>query len=157
MIRRFFKRKEVNIKRVITICDEKYFENCKRLIISLTKTNPEFSITVYHNSNQLFSKLCGKGNVNLVYLDEINKLTVKRAKFFAYWDAIKKGDFLYLDSDIVVLDDIFDLFSNTKFTGCHDPLNDSPYINDKKYPWLGNTSLENKVFINSGVFFAFSR
>jgi lipopolysaccharide biosynthesis glycosyltransferase len=119
MISNFFKRFFINKnkKKAITICDSNYYENCKRLVVSLHKTNPDILLTIYHNSNEKFSELRKYSNVRLKYLDQINKITVKRAKFFAYYDAIKEGDFLYLDSDVIVLDDISELFENNKFTG----------------------------------------
>jgi hypothetical protein len=81
---------------------------------------------------------------------------VHRAKFTAYATAFDEGDFLYLDSDVIVLQPIEELTTHIHITGCHDDLSSVCGIPDTKYPWLGDPDLENRQFINSGVFLGIS-
>lgn len=71
-------------------------------------------------------------------LREIKTLGVHRAKFTAYATAFEEGDFLYPDSDVIVLQPIEELTTHIHITGCHDDLSSVRGIPDTKYPWLGD-------------------
>lgn len=72
----------------------------------------------------------------------------------AYSLALQNGGFLYLDSDVIVLKPIHELAEHVRIAGCYDDLSSVRIISDKHHPWAGDPTLENRWFINSGVFFA---
>ena len=87
----------------------------------------------------------------IVELSEIKTVGVKRAKFTAYRLAISDGSFLFLDSDIIVLDGLSELEDRERLVACADDLSECRMIQDKRRPWPGDPNLEADVFINSGV------
>jgi len=94
------------------------------------------------------------GRCTVRELPEIRAIGVKRARFVAYSLALQNGGFLYLDSDVIVLKPIHELVEHSRITGCYDDLSSVRIIEDKQHPWAGDPTLENRWFINSGVFFA---
>ncbi|WP_198038137.1 TylF/MycF/NovP-related O-methyltransferase [Skermanella stibiiresistens] len=89
--------------------------------------------------------------VSVEALDAIKTLGVKRAKFEAYARAAARGAFLYLDADIVVLDDISELAGVDRIAVCPDDLSGCQGIQNKRFPWRGNPALERTSYFNSGV------
>jgi len=96
--------------------------------------------------------LCSTHRGNLRILPEIQKFGVKRAKFFAYEDAARRGGFVYLDSDIIVLMPLIDLEDVDKFTACRDDLSECPFIEDRTRPWKRHPKWTSDRYFNSGVF-----
>jgi len=137
--------------RVITIATLDYSINAIRLIKSLKRTHPDCIITVYTDNNALESLFSHFG-AKLHLLPEIETLGVKRSKFAAYADAAKSGGFVYLDSDIVVIQPLNELIDVNKFTACHDDLNECSFIYDKQLPWDNYPQWAANRYFNSGVF-----
>ena len=85
-------------------------------------------------------------------LPEIRRLGAKRAKFAAYAEALNDfGDFIYLDADIVVLEELDALQSAGKLKACADDLSACPFIADRRRPWPGDAGLINERYVNSGI------
>jgi O-methyltransferase len=143
-----------NILNIITISTSDFRAQTERLLLSLVSSRNEFHLTVYCDDAPAFADLANLGPCSLVELPEIRALGVKRAKFTAYRRAMEGGGFLYLDSDIIVLERLDELAACGNFAGCPDDLSGCPFIADKRHPWPGDPELENRIYINSGVFFA---
>jgi hypothetical protein len=137
--------------RVITIATLGYSLNAIRLVKSLKRTHPNCEITVYADNIILEPYFYHLG-AKLHFLPEIETLGVKRAKFVAYADAAKSGGFVYLDSDIVVIQPLNELTGVNKFTACRDDLDECSYIYDKQQPWKNYPQWAADRYFNSGVF-----
>lgn len=140
--------------RVITVANNAFFPQTKRLAASLLNSGNDCHLTVFCEAAEAFGSLARSGRCAVRELPEIKTLGVKRAKFTAYMRALEDGDFLYLDSDVIVLQPIQEITYHKNITGCFDDLNSVRCIRDPQYPWPGDPSLENRIFINSGVFYA---
>lgn len=140
--------------RVITIATRNFFAQTRRLAASLLNSGNDCRLTVFCDEAEVFGPVARAGRCAVRELREIKTLGVHRAKFTAYATAFDEGDFLYLDSDVIVLQPIEELTTHIHITGCHDDLSSVRGIPDTKYPWLGDPDLENRQFINSGVFYA---
>lgn len=139
--------------RVVTITTLNYAMNALRLVKSLKRSHPDCEITVY-TDNACLAPLFSQFGVKLHLLPEIETLGVKRAKFAAYADAAKGGEFVYLDSDIVVLQPLNALMGVNNFTACRDDLSECPFITDKQQPWENYPQWAAERYFNSGVFAA---
>ncbi len=138
---------------VITITTTNYVLNTLRLCRSLKKLHPLWHVIVYIDDNKLQSFFLSIGCETKLLL-EINELGVKRAKFFAYADAIKIGSFLYLDADIIVLQKLDGLVAGNHLTVCRDRLTECSFIADPSKPWVGRPELSGDFYFNSGVFYS---
>lgn len=139
---------------VITVATANFYRHTRRLWSSLQKSGNPCQLTVFCDDLSTFQPLQRDGFCEVRFLPEIAALGVKRAKFSAYDIALREGGFLYLDSDIVVLQPIWELAGNKLITGCFDDLSCVSGIRDRRYPWAEDPDLENRCFINSGVFYA---
>lgn len=137
--------------RVITITTDDYALNTVRLIKSLKRFHSDCEIAVYSESASL-EAFATHYDVKLHILPEIKALGVKRAKFSAYAHAAKNGGFIYLDSDIVVLQTLVDLRNVRHFTACRDDLSECPFIHNKHQPWENYQQWSADKYFNSGVF-----
>jgi len=137
----------------ITVATRNYLPYTRMLYSSLAKTNPNARFRVFCDSEEFIRTFGEHDRVELQVLPEIKTLGVKRAKFKAYLLSSNEP-FVYLDSDIIVLKDLSTLFNATGFSACPDDLGECYFIEDKVHPWKGDPSLENKIYVNSGVFFA---
>lgn len=138
--------------RIVTISTRGFLPQTRRLLRSIEKTNGSFTLTVYCDDATAFETLAG-AECNIVELKSIRELGVKRARFDLYRHAIEAGDFLYLDSDIVVLESLSALTGFDSMAACPDDLSGCPFISDRRHPWPGDPALENDVYVNSGVLF----
>lgn len=143
----------LNKMRVITISTFDYSLHAIRMVRSLRRVHPDCEITVYTEKVDL-APIFEKIGATLCVLPEIERLGVKRAKFAAYADAAKRGGFIYLDSDILVLHPLIDLKDVKKFTACRDDLSGCSFIDDKKRPWKKYPQWTSDRYFNSGVFAA---
>lgn len=135
----------------ITIATIDYAIHALRLVRSLRQQYPKSLITVYCDSADFpldFSSM----DAQLRVLPQINTLGVKRAKFWAYADAAMKGGFIYLDADILVINDLPGLLEVDNFTACRDDLSECQFISNPSNPWEGEPSLSGEKYFNSGVF-----
>jgi hypothetical protein len=139
---------------VATIGTKNYFPLTKRLFASLQNSGNDFHLTVFCDDAESFRALERSRRCTVRELPEINSIGIKRARFLAYTLALQNGGFLYLDSDVIVLKPIEELAAHARITGCYDDLSSVHIIPDKLHPWAGDLSLENRWFINSGVFYA---
>lgn len=139
--------------RFITISTASYVQNTIRLIKSLKRVHPTAEIVVYAEEAGLASFYAAYG-AKLQLLPEIHEFGVKRAKFFAYVDAIKRGAFVYLDADVIVLKPLDGLWAYDVLTACRDDLSGCSFIADKCRPWVNHPELRGDRYFNSGVFFA---
>lgn len=138
----------------ITITTENYVKNTIRLIRSLKLHHPDSKITVFSDSVSI-KKFVELDGCNLIQLPSIKKFGVKRAKFQAYSIASRNNDFIYLDSDIIILNVLTDLINAKGFTACRDSLQAcSHFIEDPNFPWASAPNLSGNNYFNSGVFFA---
>jgi O-methyltransferase len=138
---------------VVAVADHHFLRGAARLVASLSKTHPEANVTLYCDHPDAFQSLLAAGNVELKQLPAITERGAKRAKFTAYADAIQRGSFLYLDCDVVVLDRLDELLNGHEIAAADDDLTECPFIADRRYPWPGDPSLPNNLYINSGVVF----
>jgi hypothetical protein len=136
--------------RFATICTPLYRPQLDRLLFSIAKTHPDASVEVFTNDPSEFPGIAGP-SVRLVEMPEIDRLGVKRAKFRMYQIAMEGGPFVYLDADIVVLDDLTELTASADLTACPDDLTGCPFVVDRMYPWPRHPDLKNVVYVNSGV------
>ena len=139
---------------VATIGTKNYVPLTKRLFSSLQNSGNDFHLTVFCDDAEAFRALDRSSQCTVRELQEIKSIGVKRARFVAYSLALQNGGFLYLDSDVIVLKPIQELVEHGRITGCYDDLSSVRIIPDKHHPWAGDPTLENRWFINSGVFFA---
>lgn len=139
-------------KRFATIATESYLTYSRMLYHSLIQSNPEAELTIFCDT-ELFPELFGHGErLHFRVLPSINELGVKRAKFDLYVE-MSRESFTYLDSDIIVLEDLSNLFGGDQLSGCQDTLADCPFIENPDYPWPGDPTLLNRRYCNSGVLF----
>jgi len=109
-------------------------------------------LTIFCDDKSLFEPFRNLGRCEIRELPEIRSLGAKRAKFTAYVRALSDfGDFVYLDSDIIVLEDLKDLRCNGKLRAAPDDLSACTFITDNRRPWPGDPDLANKNYFNSGV------
>ena len=137
--------------RVITIATSNYVINALRLARSLRQVHPDVDLTVYSEAQDL-SQVFAPLGVRIEYLPEIGRLGVKRAKFAAYAHAARQGGFVYLDSDILVLQPLDALSNVDSFTACRDDLSECPFIADRQFPWAKYPEWPGESYFNSGVF-----
>lgn len=138
----------------ITITTENYIKNTIRLIRSLKLHHPDSKITIFSN-NISIKKFIEFDGCTVQQLPAINKIGVKRAKFQAYSIASRYDNFIYLDSDIIILDSLTDLVNAKGLTACRDNLQAcSHFIENPSFPWTSEPNLSGKNYFNSGVFFA---
>lgn len=141
------------IMRFITITTANYARNTIRLVRSLKRVHPDADITVFADEAALAPRFAAYG-AKLHVLPQIEALSVKRAKFFAYAIAAKAGDFVYLDGDIVVLKSLEALWAVDAFTSTRDDLRGCDFIPDRSRPWASRPELSGAGYFNSGVFYA---
>lgn len=116
------------------------------------QSNPEAELTVFCES-ELFPELFGHSErLRFRVLSSIRELGVKRAKFDLYVEMCGEP-FTYLDSDVIVLEDLSCLFKGDMLAGCPDTLEECPFIENREYPWPGDPTLQNRRYCNSGVLF----
>jgi hypothetical protein len=139
---------------VMTVATKNYLPHAKRLFASLQNSGNDFQLTIFCDDRAAFSSLASHPRCTVRELAEITSVGVKRARFAAYNTALQEGSFLYLDSDVIVLKPISELVQHGRITGCHDDLSQVSIVPDKRHPWAGDPGLENRWFINSGIFFA---
>jgi hypothetical protein len=137
--------------RIISISTENYLPNAQRLFQSIRRFYPNAQLTLFSESNDPKNLLNGL-DVNIILLPEIRSLGVKRAKFKAYSLASCDGGFVYLDSDIIVLQKLKELENVSYFTACKDDLSECPFIINKLYPWENYPTIQASNYFNSGVF-----
>jgi hypothetical protein len=122
------------------------------LYYSLMQSNQDAELTVFSDSES-FPRLFGHSDrVRFRHLSSIQKLGVKRAKFDLYVEMAGEP-FTYLDSDVIVLEDLSCLFTGDLIAGCPDTLEEWPFIEDREHPWPGDPTLQNRRYCNSGVLF----
>lgn len=127
-----------------------------RLLRSIRRLYPEISITFY-TDDKTSVYINSQKNFEVKILPEISQYGVKRAKFFAYKDAAQGDGFVYLDSDIVVvnrIDSLINALNQSQFTACRDDLSECAFIENKHHPWPNHPSLSARYYFNSGVFAA---
>lgn len=139
---------------IVTITDNAFRHLVVRLAASLRRTNPFATLRVFCPDQTVADRLRVCPNIQPELLPEIYTLGVKRAKFLAYQKAASTGPFIYLDADTLVLSDISELTAHQTLAGCPDDLSGCPAIKDRSRPWPEAPDLENRIYINSGVFFA---
>ncbi|MCP3177578.1 hypothetical protein MJO47_10740 [Desulfuromonas sp. KJ2020] len=135
----------------ITIMTSNYALNAQRLVRSLKRHHPECTITVFSDDVTLkpFFAILG---ARLELLPEIATMGVKRAKFTAYSRAARKGSFIYLDADIIIVKPLIALIAVDCFTACRDDLRECSFISDPMRPWSSSPQLSGENYFNSGVF-----
>ncbi|MGE5570152.1 MAG: TylF/MycF/NovP-related O-methyltransferase [Rhodospirillales bacterium] len=137
---------------IITVCDFRYAALARRLLISLGTSGTSYKLTIFCDDKSLFDPFQDLGRCEIRELPEIRSLGAKRAKFTAYVRALEDfGDFVYLDSDIIVLEDLKELRCNGKLRAAPDNLSACCFITDKRRPWPGDPNLVNNTYFNSGV------
>ena len=136
--------------RFATICTPRYRPQLDRLLFSIAKTHPGVVVDVFTNDPAEFPGV-ESPTVRLRALPQIDELGVKRAKFWMYREAIAEGPFVYLDADVVVLDDLRELLASPGLTACNDDLRGCPFVVDRTHPWPRDPELVNAVYVNSGV------
>ncbi len=137
--------------RFVTITTENYALNAVRLVRSIRRVHADAEILVYSECPRLQSRFQALG-AELILLPEIDELGVKRAKFAAYSDAARRGGFVYLDADVIVLQSLDILGSVTEFTACRDDLSECGFISDPMRPWGNFPDVSGDRYFNSGVF-----
>jgi hypothetical protein len=140
------------MKRFATISTESYLPYTRMLYHSLMQSNPAAELTVFCDSD-LYAELFGHNErIRFRVLPSIRKLGVKRAKLDVYLE-MSGVPFTYLDSDVIVLEDLSCLFECDMLAGCPDTLEACSFIADREYPWPGDPTLQNRRYLNAGVLF----
>jgi hypothetical protein len=138
--------------QVITIATASFLRHAGRLRASLLNSGNDCHLTIFCDDGEAFRPFGKPGFCTIRELPEIGTLGVKRAKFTAYDIAARDGAFLYLDADVIVLKPIAEIVAHERIAGCYDDLSSVEGIADQTHPWPGDPDLENRRFINSGVF-----
>ena len=140
--------------RFISVSDFRYASLTRRLLLSLENSGNSYSLTIFCDDSNLFEPFRRLSRCEVRELPEIRLLGAKRAKFTAYRQALVEfGNFVYLDSDIIVLASLDDLGAGSKLKGAPDDLSACTFIEDPRHPWPGDPSLVNDCYVNSGVLF----
>jgi hypothetical protein len=139
-------------KQFATISTESYLPYTRMLYHSLMQSNPEAELTVFCDSD-LYAELFGHNErLRFRVLPSIRKLGVLRAKLDVYLE-MSDVPFTYLDSDIIVLEDLSCLFTGDLIAGCQVTLEECPFIENREYPWPEDPTLQNRRYCNAGVLF----
>lgn len=138
--------------RIATVADARFQHRATNLLRSLENSPNDYRLTIYCDDAKRFSSLGGP-RCDIVELAQITLLGAKRAKLTAIERALRGGSVIYLDADAIVLENLDGMWGGGKIRGCHDDLKYCPFISDKIHAWLGDPSLVNRRYINSGAFF----
>jgi hypothetical protein len=139
-------------KRFATISTESYFSYTCMLYYSLIRSNPEAELTVFCDSEAFSERFPHSERVILRVLPSIREMGVKRAKFDLYVEMCDEP-FTYLDSDMIVLEDLSCLFEGDMIAACPDTLEECPFIENRQYPWFKDPALQNRRYCNTGLLF----
>jgi hypothetical protein len=140
------------MRRFATISTETYLPHTRMLYHSLMRSNPEAELTIYCDS-ELYPKAFGHSErLRFRILPSIRQLGVKRARFDLYVE-MSVEPFVYLDSDIIVLEDLSSLFTGDQIAACPETFEECPFIENHEYPWPGDPTLKNRRYCNSGLLF----
>ena len=139
--------------KAITVCTSTYAKHTRRLTASFFKWHPDGSLVVYCDDARIVSKELANLPCRVVELPSIRTIGVKRSKFEAYTLAAEDGDFLYLDSDIIVLGPLDNLQDQNSIVARRDELGECPFIENKLFPWASDPELKADRYINSGVIY----
>ena len=139
--------------KAITVCTSTYAKHTRRLTASFFKWHPDGSLVVYCDDARIVSKELANLPCRVVELPSIRTIGVKRSKFEACTLAAEDGDFLYLDSDIIVLGPLDNLQDQNSIVACRDDLGECPFIENKLFPWASDPELKADRYINSGVIY----
>jgi hypothetical protein len=138
------------IGRVVTIATAGFRPQLERLVVSLERTNPQLTVTVFCDDLEAFGDLASE-RCTPVGLPEIERLGVKRSKFAAYRRAAAEGGFIFLDADVVVLESLEPLRWLERLAACPDDLSACWGIPDRTHPWPGDPALAARRYVNAGV------
>lgn len=141
------------MRRIVTLADHRFRREVEHLQRSLALSNPDTHLTVYCDDRSLFADLASE-RCFVIELPEMSVTGAKRSKLTAFRHAIDSGSFLYLDADAIVLESLAELWESNRIAGCADDLSHCPFITDKQHPWPNAPELVNRLYINSGIFFA---
>jgi hypothetical protein len=141
--------------RIATVADVRFRQRAANLVKSLENSPNDYRLTVYCDDERQFRELIGP-RCEIVELAQIRRLGAKRAKLGAFAEAIREGDMIFLDADAIVLESLAGMWGGGVIRGCADGLEYCSFISDKVHPWPSHPTLTNKVYINSGGFFASS-
>ena len=100
------------------------------------QSNPEAELTVFCDSDLFAERFGHSERLRFRVLPSIGELGVKRAKFDLYVE-MSSVPFTYLDSDVIVLEDLSCLFTGDLLAGCSITLEECPFIENREYPWPG--------------------
>ena len=130
--------------KAITVCTSTYAKHTRRLTASFFKWHPDGSLVVYCDDARIVSKELANLPCRVVELPLIRTIGVKRSKFEAYTLAAEDGDFLYLDSDIIVLGPLDNLQDQNSIVACRDDLGECPFIENKLFPWASDLEIKSR-------------
>jgi hypothetical protein len=142
-----------SVLRIATISTADFLSDTTGLRNSLERSGTDFHLTIYCDDAGPYTDF-RRENCDVVELQAIADFGPLRGRFAAYTDALRNGDMLYLDSDIVVLESLNELRELTRIAGCFDDLSECDFIADRRFPWPSAPELENRIYINAGVVFA---
>lgn len=135
---------------IISLATGGYRKQAERLAWSIRVTNPDAHLTLYVDDPAPFAAL--EAICTVVVAPAIRSQGAKRAKFSLQRAAVEQlGAVLYLDADIVVLEDLGDVTAVPALAAAPDDLSAAPYITDVRHPWPQDPELENRRYVNSGV------
>lgn len=103
----------------ITISTENYLKYTFLLYNSLITTNPKAHLKIFCDSRVFVKFFKDKPRCEAILLPEIRTRGVARARFHMYYKSCNIP-FVYLDSDIIVLKNLSELFENNRFAACLD-------------------------------------
>lgn len=140
------------INRFATIATESYLSYTRMLCHSLLQSNPAAQLTIYCDTEAFVEVFPQSERVSVRILPSILDKGVKRAKFDLYVEMCDQP-FTYLDSDVIVLEDLSSLFEGELIAACPDSLEECPFIENRQYPWPNDPQLQNRRYCNAGVVF----
>lgn len=143
---------EKTISRFATIATDTFLPYTRMLYHSLMRSNPTAELTVFCESKHFREAFGNSQRVDFRVLPSIRDLGVKRARFDVYVE-MGAEPFVYLDSDVIVLEDLSCLFNGSWLAACREGLEGCAFIEDAKHPWPADLQLENRRYCASSLLF----
>lgn len=144
------------INHFATIATDTYLPYTRMLYHSLMRSNPNAELTVFCESENSREAFGNSQRVDFRVLPSIRDLGVKRARFDLYVEmgaGMGAEPFVYLDSDVIVLEDLSCLFNGSWLAACPEGLEGCTFIEDANHPWPGDLQLENRRYCASCLLF----
>lgn len=136
--------------RVVSLATKAYLPQVFCLFCSLSGTQKAWSLEIWTDAFESVPEIM-RSHRCCSFRSLPRNVDPKRYKLAIFADAIASGDFLFLDADVVVMEDLSELRHIRRLAAAADDLSECDFITDKKFPWPSLPDLSARVYINSGV------